>query len=448
MKTLIRSVLLIAAGVLLGTQLVRFLPGEEGAGDGGSDGEREPLYWVAPMDPDYRRDQPGKSPMGMDLVPVYEEDGGPAPGVRVDPTVAHNFGVRLARVERAVLDDPVFTLGNVTLAEPLISHVHPRVSGWIERLEVNAEGDPVTEDEVLLELYSPELVRAQEEFLVALRRGATELVAASRARLRALGMRPGQVAALERSGEVLERIAIRAERDGFVLALNVREGMYVQPSTEVMAVGTLDEVWVLAELFERQIPRIDADREVRFSLDFVPGRAWRGEIDLIEPRLDPQRRTLGVRMRFDNPDGRLRPGMFGRVRLAAATDGPVPVIPRQALIRGVGDVPDRVVVALGDDRYRSRAVRIGRVTADRVEILSGLGFGERIVVSGQFLIDSESDLDAELMRMGATAGDQAGMDPSEMNPTGIDHSGMDDSGMDGAETVHSGHGSDPREQAP
>jgi Cu(I)/Ag(I) efflux system membrane fusion protein len=361
----------------------------------------------------------------------------------VDPTVAHNFGVRLAEVERAVLDDPIFTLGNVALAEPLISHVHPRVSGWIERLAVDAENDPVTEGEVLLELYSPELVRAQEEFLVALRRDATELVAASRARLRALGMRPDQVAALERSGEVLERIAIRAERDGFVLALNVREGMYVQPSTEVMAVGTLDQVWVLAELFERQIPRLAEDREVRFTLDFVPGREWRGEIDLIEPQLDAQLRTLGVRMRFDNPDGRLRPGMFGRVRLEGATDGPVPVIPREALIRGVGDTPDRVVVALGENRYRSRAVRIGRVTADRIEILTGLEVGERIVVSGQFLIDSESDLDAELLRMGATADgdetpDPSRMDHSEMDDSEMDDSEMDDSGMDHSEMDHSG----------
>lgn len=424
MKTLIRSALLLAAGVLLGALLVSFLPGEGGEGEEGSDGEREPLYWVAPMDSNFRRDKPGKSPMGMDLIPVYEEGGGPATGVRVDPVVAHNFGVRLAEVERAVLDEAIFTLGNVALAAPLISHVHPRVSGWIEQLAVDAEGDPVSEDEVLLKLYSPELVRAQEEFLVALRRGATELVAASRARLRALGMRPDQVAALEQDGEVLERIAIRAERDGFVLDLNVREGMYVQPSTEVMSVGTLDEVWVLAELFERQVPRIAEDQEARFTLDFVPGREWRGEIELIEPELDAERRTLGVRLRFDNPDGRLRPGMFGRVRLSTATDGPVPVIPREALIRGVGDTPDRVVVALDDDRYRSRAVRIGRVTPDRIEILAGLEVGEQVVVSGQFLIDSESDLDAELMRMGASSeGDE------EMDHSGMDHSEMDHSEM-------------------
>jgi Cu(I)/Ag(I) efflux system membrane fusion protein len=340
--------------------------------------------------------------MGMDLIPVYADDAGAAgPGVRIDPSLAFSFGVRLAAVERAPLDLSFETLGTVALAEPGVHHVHPRVPGWIERLTVDAEGDPVAAGQVLLELYAPDLVRAQEEFLIAREAGEAGLIDASRARLRALGMGPDQIAALAGRGRAEERIAVRAERDGFVLALNVREGMYVEPETEVMAVGSLDPVWVTAEVFERQVPAVAAGRPAELTVDYLPGRRWRGEVDYVYPQLDAATRTLPVRMVFPNPDGVLRPGMFGRLRLLEVETEPVLQIPAEALIPGVGAARNRVVVALGDDRYRARAVATGRRTADRIEIRAGLREGERVVASGQFLIDSESDVDAELLRMGA-----------------------------------------------
>ena len=397
-----RTTIVAVAGLLLGAGVGLWFAGGAGAGKSAEGDGPEPLYWVAPMDPSYRRDGPGTSPMGMDLVPVYAEGAGAGgPGVRIDPTLAFSFGVRLAAVERAPLDLSFETLGTVALAEPGVHHLHPRVPGWIERLTVDAEGDPVEAGQVLLELYAPDLVRAQEEFLIAREAGEAGLIDASRARLRALGMGPDQIAALAARGRAEERIEVRAERDGFVLALNVREGMYVEPETEVMAVGSLDPVWVTAEIFERQVPAVAAGRTAELTVDYLPGRRWQGRVDYVYPQLDVASRTLPVRVVFPNPDGVLRPGMFGRLRLLEAETEPVLQIPAEALIPGVGAAEDRVVVALGDDRYRARAVATGRRTAERIEIRAGLREGERVVASGQFLIDSESDVDAELLRMGA-----------------------------------------------
>ncbi|MEE4301426.1 MAG: efflux RND transporter periplasmic adaptor subunit [Pseudomonadales bacterium] len=445
--------LALALGLALGWVLFRGhgMPAETGAVEDA--GAREPLYWVAPMDPDYRRDGPGKSPMGMDLVPVYE-DGAADVGVRVSPDVQHNFGVRTAPVRRGPLEDTVRTLGSVTLAEPLVEHVHTRTSGWIERLAADVEGDPVAEGDLLLELYSPELARAQEEFLLAREAG---LRRASRDRLRSLGMTSSQIEALGVRGVVSERIELRARRDGFVMDLSVREGMYVEPRTEVLAVAGLDPVWVLAEVFERDVPRVAAGQRAELAFDFLPGRTFEGEVDYLYPMLDVERRNLRVRLVFENADLALRPGMFGNVRIRASTDERPLTVPAAALIRGTGDAPDRVVVRLADDRFRSRAVRVGRVEPERVEILAGLREGESVVVSGQFLIDSESDVDAELARMGAReAGgamdhsmmDHSEMDHSEMDHSEMDHSGMDHSGMDHSGMDHSGmdHGdsSEPR----
>ncbi len=438
----VRTIVVAAAALSFGVVLGWLLPGGASAPAVGSadtdsgmrKGERasEPLYWVAPMDPSYRRDGPGTSPMGMELVPVYEEGSADA-GVRVRASVQHNFGVRVEPVRRGSLDAPVRAVGSVMLAEPLVEHVHTRTAGWIERLAAKIEGDPVTNGDLLLELYSPELVRAQEEFLLA-----TEptLRRASRDRLRALGMTTAQIDALRERGKVRERTELRATRDGFIVNLAVREGMFVEPRTEVLAVAGLDPVWVVAEVFERDVPRLAEGQTAELAFDFLPGRTFTGQVDYLYPTLDMARRTLRVRIVFENPDLDLRPGMFGDVRIRSASDARPLTVPASALIRGTGEAPDRVVVQLSEDRFRSRAVHIGRVDSARVEVLAGLREGERVVTSGQFLIDSESDVDVELMRMGA-------MNQGPMNQRSMDHGSMDHDAMDHGSMDHGSmdHGS-------
>ncbi len=410
-----------------------FLPGESGGSTTtGDSGEREILYWVAPMDANYRRDGPGKSPMGMDLVPVYADEVDSQPGtVKIDPTVINNLGVRTAKAERGALSRHIDTVGYVQFDEDTLHHVHTRVEGWIEKLATKASGDPVEKGQLLFELYSPTLVNAQQEFLAALRSNNSVLRQASRERLTALGVTADEIERLEKERTVRQRVRVYAEADGVIAHLGVREGIFVTPANEVMSIAELDKVWVLAEVFEREAAWVEPGQMAMVELDYLPGKMWHGTVDYVYPELDPKTRTLTVRIRFDNEDEMLRPNMFARVTIHGADTGPVVHVPREAVIRG-GNI-DRVVVALGEGRYRSRPVTLGIESNDRIAIRSGLKAGEEIVVSGQFLIDSESNIEAALARMNTQDG---AMDHSQMDHGEMNHEAMDDESMDHSQMDH------------
>ena len=395
----IYAALAVLVAVTVGVFIGRSMDGAADAGDGVAAGEeREVLYWVAPMDPKYRRDEPGKSPMGMDLVAVYADEVDSQPGVvSIDPTIVNNLGVRTARAQRGPLSRQIDTVGYVGYDEDTVQHVHTRVDGWIEKLATKANGDPVTKGQLLFELYSPTLVNAQEEYLTALRSNNTLLLGASKNRLAALGMNANDIARLSRERTVRQRIRVNAETDGVIAHLGVREGIFVTPSTEIMSVAKLDKVWVLAEVFERQSGWVKAGQNATVELDYLPGKIWRGVVDYIYPELNPKTRTLKVRLRFENASTVLRPNMFARVAIEGDAFSNVVHVPREAVIRG-GTV-NRVVVALGGGRFKAQPVTIGIESGDRVAIRKGLSEGDEIVVSGQFLIDSESNIGAALERM-------------------------------------------------
>ena len=385
----------VIAGVFVGRATA---PTGESATGATAPAEREILYWVAPMDPNFRRDEPGKSPMGMDLVPVYADEVDATPGtVRIDPTVINNLGVRTALAEEGPLSRRIETVGYVNFDEETLQHVHTRVDGWIERLAVTATGDPVKRGELLFELYSPTLVNAQQEYLTAVRSDNQVLLEASRDRLTALGVTDSEIARLRQNRTASQRVRVYAESDGVIAHLGVREGIYITPATEVMSVARLDQVWVHAEVFERQSAWVQPGQAAYVELDFLPGKTWQGTVDYVYPELEPSTRTLRVRIRFDNEGEVLRPNMFARVTLFSAATDSVVHVPREALIRG-GSI-DRVVLALGDGRFRSVPVSVGIESGDRVAILEGLSAGDRIVTSGQFLIDSESNIESALLRM-------------------------------------------------
>ena len=413
--------------------------GNGGAAASGDGGEREILYWVAPMDANFRRDEPGKSPMGMDLVPVYADELDSQPGtVKIDPTVVNNLGVRTAKAERGELSRHIDTVGYVQFDEDTLHHVHTRVDGWIEKLATKATGDPVEKGQLLFELYSPTLVNAKQEFLAALRSNNTVLLQASHERLMALGVTETQIAQLEKDRTAGQRVRVYAETDGVVAHLAVREGIFVTPANEVMSIAELDKVWVLAEVFEREAAWVRPGQMAMVELDYLPGKMWHGTVDYVYPELDPKTRTLTVRIRFDNEDEMLRPNMFARVTIHAEDTGPVVHVPREAVIRG-GNI-DRVVAVLGEGRFRSRPVTLGIESGDRVAIRSGLEAGEEIVVSGQFLIDSESNIEAALARMDAEdmemPSDQGEMDHSQMDHGDTEESEMDHSQMDHSQMEH------------
>ena len=385
----------LAIGFLFGRGLA---PQQEGATTAKAD--KEILYWVAPMDPNFRRDEPGKSPMGMDLVPVYADEAATTAGVvSIDPTVLSNLGVRTAVAERGTLPRLIETVGYIGYDEDTLQHIHTRVDGWIEKLETSATGDPVRKGQLLFELYSPTLVNAQQEYLAALASSNAGLKSASRDRLAALGLTTGDIARLDRERKVSQRVRVFAESDGVVADLGVREGMFVTPATEVMSVAQLDKVWVVAEVFERQSAWVEPGQQAAVELDYLPGTTLRGTVDYVNPELDPRTRTLKVRLRFDNESAKLLPNMFARVVIEGVPVKNIVHVPREAVIRGGSS--SRVVVDLGDGRFESRKVLIGIESGDRVAIRRGLKEGERVVTSAQFLIDSESNIESALERMEA-----------------------------------------------
>jgi Cu(I)/Ag(I) efflux system membrane fusion protein len=360
--------------------------------------EREILYWVAPMDPNYRRDEPGQSPMGMDLVPVYADEVANKPGVvSIDPTLVNNLGVRTAVAERGTLPRRIETVGYIGYDEDTLQHVHTRVEGWIERLAATATGDPVTKGQLLFELYSPTIVSAQQEYLAALSSNNDSLRRASRDRLRALGVSDREIARLDEEKTVSQRIRIYADSDGVIAELGVREGMYVTPATEVMSIAQLDKVWVVAEVFERQSAWVAPGQAATVQLDYLPGLSLNGTVDYVNPELDPKTRTLKVRLRFDNEGARLLPNMFARVVIDGRPVRNIVHVPREAVVRG--GTSSRVVVDLGDGVFESRKVLVGIESGERVAIRRGLEEGERVVVSAQFLIDSESNIESALGRL-------------------------------------------------
>jgi Cu(I)/Ag(I) efflux system membrane fusion protein len=388
----------LIAAIVVGIVIGRSLPQGEMSMDMAGEAEREVLYWVAPMDPDFRRDEPGLSPMGMDLKPVYADAMDAVPGtVKIDPTVVNNLGVRTTVAEESPLSRRIETVGYVGYDEDTLMHVHLRVDGWIEGLSVTTTGDAVKKGQVLFELYSPTLVNAQEEFLMALTSESAALTRASRERLESLGMTLGEIDDLARERKVKQRIRKYAMQDGVVAHLGAREGMFVTPASNVMSIAELDRVWVLAEVFERQAAWVTPGQPAEVELDYLPGRKWQGTVDYVYPELDATTRTLKVRIRFENEGELLRPNMFARVTLLDLEAESMVHVPREALIRG-GDGA-RVVLSLGEGRFRSQLVETGIESGNRVAILSGISAGDRIVTSGQFMIDSESDIDSALSKM-------------------------------------------------
>ena len=358
--------------------------------------EKKILYWVAPMDPKYRRNEPGKSPMGMDLVPVYDEgDAGAA--VRIDPAMVNNLGVKTAAAEKGRLWRMIDTVGYVVADESRISHVHLRADGWIEKLYVSIEGERVKQGQALFELYSPTLINAQEEFVEALKSGNKRLIRASRDRLKSLDISGDQIDALKKTRKVDSTVTFYARQSGIVTSLNTPEGMFVKPATRIMSLVDLSRVWVQVEVFEHQADWVAVGQPADMHLSFLPEREWNGEVAYVYPELDAKTRTLRVRLEFDNPEEALKPNMYANVRLFAGPRDGIVYIPRQALIDSGRET--RVIVDQGEGRFFASKVTAGMESGDYVEITSGLAEGDRVVVSGQFLIDSEASLKASLKRM-------------------------------------------------
>ncbi|HFQ5295742.1 TPA: efflux RND transporter periplasmic adaptor subunit [Vibrio vulnificus] len=403
MKSLQIATVALLIGSALGFTANQYFNGHDMSAMAATDNKasNEPLYWVAPMDPNYKRDKPGKSPMGMDLIPVYADDLAGAndkPGtVKIDPSVENNLGVKTAAVELAKLSPRIETVGYIAFDESQLWQTNVRVSGWVEKLYINAVGEQVKKGEVLFTLYSPELVKAQEELLNAKRTGRDGLVKGATERLLSLGVDREQINQVIRRGKASQTIEIKALANGVIASLNIREGGYLSPAQAVISAGPLNEVWVDAEVFERQAHWFTNGSQASMTLDALPGKAWQGEVDYVYPILDPKTRTLRMRLKFANPNGELKPNMFANITLQPVSDSEVLTVPKSSVIRSGGMT--RVVLAEGEGKYRSARIETGREADDKVEVLQGLNQGDRIVTSAHFMLDSESSQSADLSRI-------------------------------------------------
>lgn len=400
MKRVFIAMLLLSLGLTVGGAATWWylLHGMHQAEPDADNGEREILYYRNPMDSSITSPEPRQDHMGMDYIPVYadDENGDPEPGmVRVRGAMQQAMNLRTGSVEEGDLTPEIDAFGTVAVDETRQTRIHVRASGWIEDLAVRASGEAVRRGDVLFRLYSPELLNAQEEFLQVRDRGAA--LDAARQRLRGFGLGEDDISALERSGQPQRRVAVRALQDGVVQALNVREGAFVTPPDTTMTLLDLSRVWILVDLFPRDSDVLDTDQAVDVRLSSHPGKTLSATVDLVEPLLAVSTRTVRVRLLLDNPERDIRPGTDAAVRLGGRSLQDVLHVPAEAVIRTGRQ--DRLIVQTDEDRFQAREVRLGRRFDDRWQILEGVERGERVVVSGQFLIDSESDTVAELGRL-------------------------------------------------
>lgn len=361
-------------------------------------GERKVLYWYDPMVPDQHFDKPGKSPfMDMDLVPKYagEDEAGT---VRIDPGVVQNLGIRTARAEVDSLWRRIDTVGYVRADDSRVQFLQARVSGWVEGLHVHTVNDPVKDGQLVAEVYSPDLYVAQEELLLALKHPEDSAwIAAARQKLAFLGLSPGQIGTLEKTGKPQRRVNYFAPAGGVVTRIAVHEGAQVDVGMPIVEITDLSRVWVTAEVMETQAAWIAPGKGVEISVDSLPGEVFEGTVDYLTPAVNAATRTHPVRIVLKNPGLKLKPGMFAKVTLFGGKGAPTVLVPSEAVIStGRRSI---VLVALGQGRFQPVEVKAGMESNGKTAVLSGLSGGEQVVTSGQFLIESEANLKGALEKM-------------------------------------------------
>ncbi len=361
----------------------------------------EALYWVAPMDANYRRDKPGKSPMGMDLVPVYRKGDKALPvgEIQISPQVENSLGVRSALLKKEQMELAINGFGTIVANKDAQWQINSRVSGWIEKLYVKSEGISVDKGQKLYAIYSPELVKAQESLFNSIDLNNDTLINASKIRLEALGVSDAQINNIIKTGNVQKSITFFAPQKGTILELKVNKGAFISPSMTVIKAVNLDSIWVDVEIFSAQVAYIKLGVPASMTLTYFPGKEWLGKVDFIYPEMSVSNRSLRIRLKFKNSDNKLKPNMFASISLTPMMQGKRLFITQQAIIYAENNA--RVVKALGGGKFKSVFVTLGVQSQNKVEVLSGLREGDRIVTSAQFLLDSESNIGAELERMQA-----------------------------------------------
>jgi Cu(I)/Ag(I) efflux system membrane fusion protein/cobalt-zinc-cadmium efflux system membrane fusion protein len=361
-------------------------------------GEREIAYWRAPMNPEEIYDQPGKSSMGMDLIPVYEDQLVAGVDISIDPVMEQNMGIRTETVQRGPLKHTIRTYGHVTYDETRMARINLRFNGWIQRLYVDFTGKHVQKGEPMFDFYSPELVTAQQELLEAqrnsrLRSGepSRKMLETVKSRLHFYNISDSEIQRLLDREKIQPVLTIRSPFTGVVTEKNAQEGDFIQAGKTVYQIADLSRIWVEAHIFEYELGRVEKGQPAEMSLPYLPGEKYRGKVAYIYPYLQRKTRDVVVRLEFDNPDLFLKPDMYGDVRIKTGQGKHCIHVPRSAVLRsGERDI---VFVRRAEGKFTPREIELGLpLDNDRYQVLKGLAPGEQVVTSGQFLLDSESRL--------------------------------------------------------
>ena len=406
--------------------------------------EPDVLFWRNPMNPAITSPVFMQDEMGMDYIPVYADSGGddePAGTVTIDPVTVQNIGVRTAQVEIRDLSRSLNGLGRIDFNEERLARLHPKTSGWIEELNVDETGTRVNQDTILLSIYSPELVAAQQEYLVALnnwetvrksnanqmKRSAKTILESARERLQLFDVPAHQIHELEQDRKIKKQLHIHSPFQGRVMNIGAREGQFVSPENELYLIADLSRIWVNVDIFEDESSWLKLGDRAEMRVRANPGRTYEGKVTFIHPILNPKSRTVQVRLEFENPDMLLKPGMFANVTLYTDTKSGAVVVPSEAIVRSGSR--EQVFVVREPGKFEPREVTLGVSSEGLTQILSGVQDGEQVVTSSQFLIDSESKLREATAKMMASmsGGGEMGADMSDMDMSDMD---MNDMSMD------------------
>lgn len=390
------------------------------SGPAAPSGERKIKYYKSTMAPAEVRQTPGKDSMGMEMVPVYEDEAAASASqiIAIDPVTTQNMGIRTALVTRGPLRRNIRTVGTIEYNETALAEVTTKFKGWIEKLFVDATGQQVHRGDPLFEIYSPELYSAQREYAVAIEQGknspaADSLKVSALTKLQFFDVTDGQIAELERAGKPTKTLTVFAPRDGIVVEKMVVQGQMVESGMKLYRLADLGLVWVQAQIYEQDLTYIKLGQEATVTLSYLPDREFRGRVTYIYPNVDEKTRTAQVRMEFHNPGYFLKPGMFATVRVSSELEPSVLLVPDMAILRS-GE-KNTVFVALEKGKFEPRAVVLGpQAENDMYQVISGLAEGERIVTSGQFMLDSESQLREAIQKM--TDPKQPGTDVPKASP--------------------------------
>ncbi len=351
--------------------------------------ERKVLFWRNPMNPSITSPTPAKDNMGMDYIPVYAEGGGsgddePAGTVKIDPVTVQNIGVRTARVERRSLARELNALGQVDFNEERLARLHPKTSGWIEQLRVDETGVRVSKGTILLALYSPDLVAAQREYLVALenwesvrnssvgrmKRSTENLMRSSRERLELFDVPAHQIKELEKSRKIKKYLHIHSPFAGRIMHIGAREGQYITPKDELYLIADLNRIWVNVDIYEDDLPWMKIGDKAEMRVRAAPGRVFAGKVTFIHPTMQKRSRTVRVRLEFDNPDLILKPGMFANIVLHTDAQPNAVVVPSEAIVRSGSR--EQLFVVRAPGKFEPRLVTLGVSAGGFTQILDGV----------------------------------------------------------------------------